>query len=302
MSRLRYDIHSGVSKAKTRITMGIATLVFAVSGGGAAFVMVGAAHAASTTNTTVTPTSAVYDSNHVEGVSGDSAPGFPYGSLKSDGVDKTDMYFTPTDLFGHSVTLGDIASMSYWTKKGENHVVNPADWYLNIYTSPYSGDVSSATWYGDRIGTEPYFADNLNDPANTWNNWTTGGAQNKLRFFESTNGYFGSYTDPDWAAFVSGDALSGDPYAGHTVSLFSVQTGSAWANGFEGQVDGLTITLKNGDVANVNFEPDMTPNSKDDCKNNGWMAMNAPSFKNQGDCVSYVNHNDTKGKDNLHAH
>jgi hypothetical protein len=34
-----------------------------------------------------------------------------------------------------------------------------------------------------------------------------------------------------------------------------------------------------------------TPSSKDDCKNNGWMALtdsSGKSFKNQGDCVSYV--------------
>jgi hypothetical protein len=257
MSKLRYDIHSGVTKAKTRITMGIAALAVAL-GGGASLTLVGAAHADSTTNTIVTPSSSVYDANHVQGVSGDYAPGFSSGSLKSDGVDKTDTYFTPETLFGHSVTLGEISSMSYWTKKGDTHAVNPADWYLTIYTNPYDGDVSSASWYGDRIGTEPYYSENISDPANTWNNWTTDGSSNKLRFFESTAGApgatFGSYTDPDWATFVNGSALSNDPYAGHSVQFFSVQTGSAWAAGFEGQVDGLTITLTNGDVANVNFE------------------------------------------------
>ncbi len=30
------------------------------------------------------------------------------------------------------------------------------------------------------------------------------------------------------------------------------------------------------------------PTSKDQCKGDGWKAFNAPSFKNQGDCVSYV--------------
>jgi hypothetical protein len=30
------------------------------------------------------------------------------------------------------------------------------------------------------------------------------------------------------------------------------------------------------------------PTSKDQCKDGGWMAFNNPSFKNQGDCVSYV--------------
>ncbi len=33
------------------------------------------------------------------------------------------------------------------------------------------------------------------------------------------------------------------------------------------------------------------PTNKDQCKNDGWKIFNNPSFKNQGDCVSYINHN-----------
>jgi hypothetical protein len=32
------------------------------------------------------------------------------------------------------------------------------------------------------------------------------------------------------------------------------------------------------------------PTSKDQCKNGGWQTFTSPKFKNQGDCVSYVNH------------
>jgi len=223
----------------------------------------GASKKATTTNLVVTPTTPVFDANNVVGVPDDHAPGFPSGSLASDGSGKTDMYFTPEVLFGRSVTLGEIASISYWTKKDQTHAVDPRDWFLAIYTKPYSGDVSTPGWYGDRIGSEPYFSINLNDPANTWNRWKTGGSENRLRFFESTEGApgatFGSYTDPDWATFVSGNALSGQPYATREVLFFSVQTGSAWANGFTGQLDGLKITLSDGSVAKVNFEAPPKP-------------------------------------------
>ncbi len=37
------------------------------------------------------------------------------------------------------------------------------------------------------------------------------------------------------------------------------------------------------------FELGRRPASKDDCKNGGWQTFNDPAFKNQGDCVSYVN-------------
>ncbi len=214
-----------------------------------------------TTNLVVRPSSVgIYGANNVVGVAGDAATGFSTGSLASNGAAKTDMYFTPSMLFGRDITLGEVATMSYFTKTGATHVVDTRDWYLAIYTKPYVGDVSTPNWYGDRIGAEPYFSNGINDPANTWNQWSTNGASNKLRFFESTAGAlganFGSYTDPDWSTFVASTALSGQPYASHAVLSFSVQTASAWAVGFIGQLDGLRITLTDGSVATVNFEPD----------------------------------------------
>ena len=95
-------------------------------------------------------------------------------------------------------------------------------------------------------------------PANTWKQWTTGGAQKQLRFFESTSGSagasFGSYTDPEWATFVAGNLLSGAPYSGHGVLSVTVQTGSAWAAGFTDQLDGFEIELADGSITKVNFE------------------------------------------------
>ena len=44
------------------------------------------------------------------------------------------------------------------------------------------------------------------------------------------------------------------------------------------------------------------PTSKDQCKNNGWETFNNPSFRNQGACVSYVEHHDGRGHDDDHAH
>jgi hypothetical protein len=39
------------------------------------------------------------------------------------------------------------------------------------------------------------------------------------------------------------------------------------------------------------------PTSKDQCKNGGWTRFTDPPFKNQGECVAYVNHHDGAGKD-----
>ncbi|MBI4890527.1 MAG: hypothetical protein HY821_07865 [Acidobacteria bacterium] len=260
-----------------------------------------ASTSAQVTNTTIVVTpSSLPPVPTATGVANDSAPGFPLDSwAHNGGGTKSEFYITPAALFGgRTITLGDIARISYWTKTPFTHGTDPRDWYLAIYSNPYPGDVSTPSWYGVRIGSEPYFSANVSDPANTWNQWSTDGASNKLRFFESTAGApganFGSYTDPDWAAFAAGNALgSGVPYAGLSILTFSVQTGSAWSAGFTGQLDGLRIELTDGSVARVNFEAmNHIPSSKDQCKGEGWKSLyraDFSAFKNQGDCVQYVN-------------
>jgi len=242
-------------------------------------VLSGAALGATTTNFTITPTSlGVFDSNNTVGVPGDYAPGFSLSSIASSGSGKTDIYFTPESLFGRSVTVGELASISYWTKTGATHTEQPGDWSLLIYTKPYAGDVSTPGWYGDRYGAEPYFSSNLIDPANTWNLWSSDGTTNQLRFYESTAGApganFGTYTDPDWTTFVGQNALSGQPRSTQTILSLSLQTGSLWAEGFTGQLDGLTVTLTDGSVARINFEADLVdtdgdgvPDDMDHCVN-----------------------------------
>ena len=250
--------------------------------------------ASAQTTFVVTPTSPGWGAASVNGVPLDHAPGYKHGSLMSNGVAKSDWYVTPEALFGgREITIADVAAVSFLTKKGTDHVVNVADWYLNVYTKPFLGDVSSATWYGSRIGTEPYLAGNVVDLPGQWNLWTseTDGT-NILKFFESTLGYFGSYTDPTWDVLKAANSLSGVPYAGQKILFFSVQTGSATAAGFTGQVDGLRIELMDGSVANINFEPFLVPSDAAACTKDGWKSLfraDQSAFTNQGDCVSYVN-------------
>ncbi len=271
--------------------------------------------AQTTTNLVVTPASAVFDCKNVVGVANDSAPGFPFGSLASTGgpaticatggspTTKTDMYFTPESLFGRQVTLGEVSRMSYWTKiPGVHTNSTPADWALIIYTKSHAGQARSLNFYGVRLGLEPYFAQNLTDPANTWNQWTTLGALNQLRVYESTSGAtganFGTYADPDWFTRIAGNSLTGpdgggEPYAPQPILFFTVQTGSATATGFTGRVDGYRIELFDGSVANINFEAtNQVVANKDQCKNDGWKTRTRAdfsTFKNQGDCIQYAN-------------
>ncbi|BDG09629.1 Ig-like domain-containing protein [Anaeromyxobacter paludicola] len=206
----------------------------------------------------VTPTSPATVPN-VVGVADDGAPGFLGGSIRATGTPKAELYFTPQGLFSRTgLKLGDIARLSFYTKKATSHTEDVLDWFLAIYTTPYAGQTSG--WYGARVEAEAYLAKNLTETVGDWNLWDSSGTQNQLRFFESTAGYFGSYTDPTWSEFVAGNSLGGSggrvvaAYQDLPILYFSVQTASG-AAGFQGQLDGLRIELTDGSVTQVDFQP-----------------------------------------------
>lgn len=78
----------------------------------------------------------------------------------------------------------------------------------------------------------------------------------------------------------------GNPYAAGS-GFQSSDSGLTWAplNAF-GSTD---FTFKTY-VASV-------PTSFADCKRGGWRSFTSPAFKNQGQCVAYVNHQDGRGQD-----
>lgn len=189
------------------------------------------------------------------GVQGDSPTGWGSGSWQANGSKVTEYYFSPNMLFNKNITIGDIQSISFWTKKGTTHIESAPDWFFTIYTTPFAG-----SWYGYRIIAEPYFSENLNDPANEWNLWSSDRGNNWLRFFVSgisgKSVYNGAYTDPHLDAFKLRPSArsTGATMADEPIQSFRMSTASGWANGFTGQLDGLTITLTDGTAARVNFE------------------------------------------------
>lgn len=85
----------------------------------------------------------------------------------------------------------------------------------------------------------------------------------------------------NWATGPSGDAYT----AGS--GFQSTTSGATWfpLNGF-GSLDFAFKTY----VAAV-------PTAVADCKRGGWKTFASPAFKNQGQCVAYVNHHDGRGRD-----
>ncbi len=226
--------------------------------------MAAIAKADSLTFVSNSPTNFAYDSStHAVGAPG-FAPGFGSSSWAAPGVPTTKIYFSPTTLFSNltsALTLGDIASISYFTDNGGvSHIVNQTDWYLQIYTTNLLNDNSH--FYDHRVTTEPYFAKNLSDGLG-FNKFTSAaGPTNELRFFDAIGGYFGSYTDGSLQDIQV-------PLGNQYIKLFSLGIGSASATGFTGKLDGLTVTLKNGNVGTVNFEgPTVAP-----LPSTAWMGM-----------------------------
>jgi hypothetical protein len=229
----------------------------------------GGASAGTVTNVTL------YASNYssTTNVTGNSssAPGFGNSSWQADTTaastvdNKSELYIPVAAIFSGSVTISDIASISYWTNKPGD--AGSPDWSLNLYTNPSTTLADNeASWYQSRLTAEPYLTNtsDASDPSNTWHQWSTNDASNPLRFYDSgrDGGVQGTYTDPTLSNLASGSVTwngatengSSYDYSAETIKYFSLQTGTGWADGFDGLVDGLTITLNNGDVANVNLE------------------------------------------------
>ena len=118
---------------------------------------------------------------------------------------------------------------------------------------------------------------------NTWQKWDVGKG-----LFWSTR-----------TVTCSGGTVAGTPGGPATYTLAQINTlcPSAAVIGF-----GVNIGSNNPsynvetDLVKFNgttydFEPTLSPTDKESCKKGGWMNFNTPTFENQGECVSFVEHN-----------
>ena len=133
-----------------------------------------------------------------------------------------------------TLTIADLADLSYFTKRPTG---TPAgrDWWMQIYTRP-TGAGDCAGWYHRR------YINNYQDHANI-GSWTQQSTSSGMTFRENSCAPTAPMT---LAQLIAADG-------GDLVMMFSMQTDSGW-NGFDGYLDGLVVTLTNGNVGRVNFE------------------------------------------------
>jgi len=131
-----------------------------------------------------------------------------------------------------TLTVNDIASISYWTKRPDGTAASE-DWAAFIYTRPVEGGDSG--WYGYRFVNDY----GTHTETDMWNQYSTDSGMEFRKNSGTTTGYM-SLAD---VKTTYGDEL---------VEMISIQTMSNYES-FNGYMDGLSITLTDGSVGNVNF-------------------------------------------------
>jgi len=105
--------------------------------------------------------------------------------------------------------------------------------------------------------------------------------------------------------------VNGDGTATYTFDAASIAAGGNQVpvpTGTISAVDVLIDVQGTADLSNITFNgvaqvPAVatSPTKKSDCKKGGWKTFTDPTFKNQGQCVSWVNHHTGHGKGKDHA-
>ena len=208
-----------------------------------------------------------------------SAPGSPnLGALQlttaaGDNAAKV-QYLHYTDT-----ALKDITSLSYYTK--QNAGTPPAgDPSYQLVTC--LGGISDGHCVGyTTLVYEPYW--NGAVLPGEWQQWDVSGGS----FWSSS-----SYTS---GTCVVAAAPGGPPT--YTLAALKTACPSAVVGGFGVDIGtynpgyDVETDLVDFNGTTYNFEPYQVATAKDDCKDGGWQGLtdaNGNSFKNQGDCVSYV--------------
>lgn len=191
------------------------------------------------------------------------------------------------------VNVASITNLSYDTKQvsAPDSAKTTADVNLRLYISTTGGSGSCGAGFDDVLVYEPYYnnVEQVITPSN-WQTWTT----------SQSNGYWWSNCGVTYSGHVPVPGAAGGydtnfklsdvvaQYPSAKVVSLGLGTGdfnSPWVV----QADNLVLN-----TTAYNFENEtsrVVVTSKDQCKDNGWKNVtdaNGHTFKNQGDCVSFV--------------
>lgn len=221
-------------------------------------------------------------------VTGPGSPPAGVGSVRFTIGSNGDSYETLRTAAYDGTKLSDLTAFDYWTYETAFGSGSQAA-YIDLYV--YDGTTN------DILTFEPVYQGGAGTVVlATWQHWNAFGGQwwtdnaGGPPPFTTLSAYIAAHPN----AIIRNDGQ-------RNVVLATGCGGAAWTN-FDGNADELTIGVKGANTT-YNFEPAVGPPAgKSQCKNGGWRKFNNPSFKNQGQCVAYVNHHNGKGQDDKHAH
>lgn len=174
--------------------------------------------------------------------------------------------------------MSDLNSVSYDFLLGPGGPVNPhKQFYLNVYAN--FGQSDPLKFYDCRYVVVPTSGSELSFTTVTFN------PNISYPVTTRTGAAASPYTCPSVPANM--DLLS----PGSVVRMFSISVGDsaiqdAGSNGF---YDNVVVSTSSGTTI-YDFDPQ--PMNAEQCKKNGWKNLfraNGTGFKNQGDCIQYVN-------------
>jgi hypothetical protein len=119
-------------------------------------------------------------------------------------------------------------------------------------------------------------------PPNVWTN--TGNLLSGVNPIDTSQLPLGTFYDPYTAALLK--------YGSYTVTGIQLVADGGWFPLFLDGEQTVFIDNTNIDGTIWTYDEKGHPASKNDCKNGGWMNFvkdDGTAFKNQGDCISYVN-------------
>lgn len=254
----RYNVHKGVERIKSRIELVLASTLLGIGGLGIMILAPLGARAASPAYTLFGDASIVSPGNgspRAAQIRSDATPDWG-------GVD----YNVPA-----GTTFADFTSLSTDYKFTEGSCGGGAPRFqVNVTNGTDEGNIQVY------IGPPPNYTV---CPPNIWLN--TGDLLEGVNPIDTSQLPAGTFYDPYATALAK--------YGSYTVTGVQLVTDGGWATA--GGVQTVLADNTNLDGTVYTYEVPQ-PQSKDECKNGGWMNVaraDSTTFKNQGDCVSYTN-------------
>lgn len=211
-------------------------------------------------------------------VTGPDSPPLGDGSLQLQTVTSSEKVF----LFNYDhvgTALSDVDDIGYSTYRQGGQAAQVAS--LNVEIDYNGPDVEGG--FSTLVFEPVYNTDQGALVDGQWQDWTADGSG----LWWSTRPINDQCAGATYTCLRTWDQIVASNPDATVLGGVGVNQGSGNA-GLTDNVDAFTF-----DQTTYDFEP-ATSNTAEDCKNGGWQQFQDPSFKNQGECVSYFRSNSPK--------